>query len=248
MPPRACKDLLLSSVMRRSTGLVLLLTGGLIAGAGFAVPARAVVDPASARAAAPGDLKTDLDQILADGRLTGATAGVTVRDARTGAVLHSHDADTRVVPAPNNKIETSAAAFGILGTGYRYRTNVSRLGGNLYLKGAGDPTLDAAAYDRLAADVAANGVTYGDDLGADDSWFEVPRVGPDWDPTDFPYYYAAEISALTVAPDTDLDVGTVDVVVAPPTPGRPPQVSLTPDTGVVPIDDRAPTGAARTAT
>jgi len=224
-----------------------LLTGGLIAGAGFAVPARAVVDPASARAAAPGDLKTALDKILADGRLTGAPAGVTVRDARTGAVLYSHDADARVVPASNNKIETSAAAFGILGTGYRFRTNVSRLGGTLYLKGTGDPTLDAAAYDRLAADVAAKGVTKVDDLVADDSWFEGPRVGPDWDPTDFPYYYAAEISALTVTPDTDLDVGTVDVVVTPTTPGRPPKVSLTPDTGVVTIDDRATTGAAGSA-
>jgi PBP4 family serine-type D-alanyl-D-alanine carboxypeptidase len=228
--------------------LALLLAGGMIAASGVAVPAQAEVRSAPARTAAPGDLRTDLDKILSDSRLSGATAGVTVRNARTGAVLYTHDADQPVVPASNNKLETSAAAFGILGTGYRFRTDVSTRGGRLYLRGTGDPTLDAAAYDRLAAQVAAKGIkTVKGGLVADDSWFEGPRLGPDWDPTDFPYYYAAEISALTVTPDTDLDVGTVDVVVDPTTPGRPPRVSLTPDTGVVTIDNKATTGAAGSA-
>ncbi|WP_345457015.1 D-alanyl-D-alanine carboxypeptidase/D-alanyl-D-alanine endopeptidase [Actinoallomurus oryzae] len=234
--------------MRRSTGLALLLAGGVVAGSGVAVPAQAAVGSTSTRAVAPGDLKTDIDQILSDSRLSGATAGVTVRNARTGAVLYSHDADTRVVPASNNKIETSAAAFGILGTGYRFRTSVYTRGGTLYLKGTGDPTLGAAAYDRLAAEVAAGGVkTVKGDLVADDSWFEGPRLGPDWDPTDFPYYYAAEISALTVSPDDVFDVGTVDVVVTPTTPGQPPKVSLSPETGVVTIQNKATTGAAGSA-
>ncbi|MDN3356019.1 D-alanyl-D-alanine carboxypeptidase/D-alanyl-D-alanine-endopeptidase [Actinomadura sp. DC4] len=229
--------------MRRSTGLALLLAGGVVAASGVTIPAQAEVREAPARTAA-GDLKTDLDQILADGRLTGATAGVTVRDAGTGAVLYTHNADQRVVPASNNKLETTAAAFGILGTGYRFRTDVSTRGGRLYLRGTGDPTLDAAAYDRLAADVAAKGVkTVKGDLVADDSWFEGPRLGPDWDPTDFPYYYAAEISALTVTSNADLDVGTVLVDVVPGEPGQQPKVSVTPGTGVVTIDNRATTGA-----
>jgi serine-type D-Ala-D-Ala carboxypeptidase/endopeptidase (penicillin-binding protein 4) len=234
--------------MRRSTGLALLFAGGVIAASGVAAPAEATARSAPARTATAGDLSTDIDQILSDSRLTGATVGVTVRNATTGAVLYSHGADTRVVPASNNKLETSAAAFGILGTGYRFRTDVSAKGGTLYLKGRGDPTLDAAAYDRLAAAVAAKGIkTVKGDLVADDSWFEGPRLGPDWDPTDFPYYYAAEISALTVTSNADLDVGTVIVDVAPNAPGQPPSVSITPDTGVVTIDNRATTGAAGSA-
>jgi PBP4 family serine-type D-alanyl-D-alanine carboxypeptidase len=219
--------------MRRS--IALLFAGGVIAASGVAVPAQA---------AAPGDLKTDLDQILSDSRLNGATVGVTVRNAGTGAVLYSHNADQQVIPASNNKIETSAAAFGILGTGYRFRTSVSIRGGRLYLKGTGDPTLGAAAYDRLAAAVAATGITtvrHG--LVADDTWFEEPRIPPGWDPTDLPYSYAAETSALTVAADDVFDVGSVGVSVTPAAVGQPPQVTLSPQTGVVTIDNRARTGA-----
>jgi D-alanyl-D-alanine carboxypeptidase/D-alanyl-D-alanine-endopeptidase (penicillin-binding protein 4) len=234
--------------MRRSTRLALVLAGGVIAASGVAVPAQAAVRSAPTRTVAGGDLHTDIDKILSDSRLSGATVGVTVRAADTGTVLYTHGADQRVVPASNNKLETSAAAFGILGTGYRFRTDVSAKGGRLYLKGRGDPTLDAAAYDRLAAAVAAKGIkTVKGDLVADDSWFEGPRLGPDWDPTDFPYYYAAEISALTVTSNADLDVGTVIVDVVPRSPGQPPSVSITPDTGVVTIDNRATTGAAGSA-
>lgn len=234
--------------MRRSTGLALLVAGGVVAASGVIAPAQAAVTSAPARTAAAGDLKTDLDKILADPRLAGATAGVTVRNAQTGTRLYAHDADQRVVPASNNKIETSAAAFGILGPRYRFRTSVSTRDGALYLKGTGDPTLGAAAYDRLAAAVAAKGVkkvTGG--LVADDTYFEDSRVAPDWDPADFPYAYAAEISALTVAADDVFDVGSVDVTVTPAAVGQPPSVVIAPQTGVVTIDDRARTGAAGSA-
>ena len=127
-----------------------------------------------------GDLKTDLDKILADSRLNGATAGVIVRDAavRRGAVRPQRG--HAVTPASNNKIETSAAAFGILGTGYRFRTRMySSARSNLYLKGTGDPTMGAADYDRLAADIAAKGIKkVPGDLVADDTWFECPTVNP----------------------------------------------------------------------
>src|SRR5262249_43781434 len=146
--------------------------GGMIAGVGAVTPAQASVRSTSAHDVKPADLKADLDQILSDSRLNGATVGVTVRNARTGAVLYDHGGDTQVVPASNNKIETSAAAFGILGTGYRFRTDVSLGGGKIYLKGTGDPTLGADAYDKLAAAVAAKGIkSVPGGLVADDSWF-----------------------------------------------------------------------------
>ncbi|NED57195.1 D-alanyl-D-alanine carboxypeptidase/D-alanyl-D-alanine-endopeptidase, partial [Micromonospora aurantiaca] len=65
-----------------------------------------------------------LDAILADARLDGATVGVVVRDARTGAVRYSRGAATPVLPASNLKIYTSSAALSLLGTGYRFRTSV----------------------------------------------------------------------------------------------------------------------------
>ncbi|MFF5260576.1 D-alanyl-D-alanine carboxypeptidase [Actinomadura viridis] len=159
---------------------------------------------AGAPAAAPrtGDLAADLDAILADARLTGAGVGVLVRDARTGRVRYDRGSGAPLMPASNQKIHTSTAALSILGPGYRFRTGVradartgSTVNGNLYLKGTGDPTLRPAEYDRLAAEVAARGITeVTGDLVADDTWFDAERTAPGWDPTDFPYAYAAQIS------------------------------------------------------
>jgi PBP4 family serine-type D-alanyl-D-alanine carboxypeptidase len=234
--------------MRRSTGLALLLAGGVIAGPGVVTPAQATVRSASTSAVTSGDLKTDLDQILSDSRLNGATFGVTVRNAKTGAVLYDRGGDTQVIPASNNKIETSAAAFGILGTGYRFRTDVSLKDGRLYLRGTGDPTLGADAYDKLAAAVAAKGVTtVPGGLVADDTWFDGPRIPPDWDPTDLPYTYAAETDALTVSADDVYDVGSINVAVTPAAVGQAPNVTLDPQTSVVTIDNRATTGPAGSA-
>ncbi|MEU5990635.1 D-alanyl-D-alanine carboxypeptidase/D-alanyl-D-alanine-endopeptidase [Spirillospora sp. NPDC047418] len=235
----------------------------LIAGA-VALTAPAV----PARAAAPGDLhggphgdlrgdlRRDLDAILADARLDGASVGVVVRDARTGAVRYSRGAATPVLPASNLKIYTSSAALSLLGTGYRFRTSVyaaptpgtsagPSVTGDLYLKGTGDPTMRAAEYDRLAAQVAAKGIRrVAGDLVADDTWFDDVRTPSHWDPTDLQYYYAAPISALNVAPNDDFDTGSVNVSVGPGEEGGPVRAGLVPATGAVKIDNRAVTGPA----
>ncbi|MFB4308474.1 D-alanyl-D-alanine carboxypeptidase/D-alanyl-D-alanine-endopeptidase [Actinomadura sp. GTD37] len=203
-----------------------------------------------ARAAAPGDLRTDLDAILADPRLDGATVGAVVRDARTGAVRYSRGAAARVLPASNLKIYTSGAALSLLGAGYRFGTSVharsvsgATVKGDLYLKGTGDPTMRAAEYDRLAAQVAAKGVERVEgDLVADDTWFDAVRTPSHWDPSDLQYYYAAPISALTVSPNDDFDAGSVNVTITPGAEGEPAKVALAPATDVVKIDDRAVTG------
>lgn len=203
-----------------------------------------------ARASAPGDLRTDLDAILADPRLDGAAVGAVVRDAETGTVRYSRGAATRLLPASNLKIYTSSAALSLLGTGYRFHTGVlagpvsgSSVKGDLYLKGTGDPTMRAAEYDRLAAQVAAKGIKRVEgDLVADDTWFDAVRTPSHWDPTDLQYYYAAPISALTVAPNDDFDAGSINVSVTPGAEGEPVRVGLAPATDVVKIDNRAVTG------
>ena len=139
-PPR--EDPLRSSAMRRSTGFAVLLAGGVVAASGVVAPAHAATGSAPVTRQAAGDLKTDLDKIISDSRLNGATVGLTVRNANTGAVLYDHNADTQVTPASNNKLETSTAAFGHprdrLPVPYQRSTRVAS---NLYLKGTGDPTM-----------------------------------------------------------------------------------------------------------
>lgn len=221
--------------MIKNVGLALLLSGCMVMGGAAAVPAHAV--PA-------GDLAADLDAILRDRRLEGAAVGVVVRDARSGRVLYDRGGDGRLTPASNNKLQTSAAAFGILGPGYRFRTTVSVKGGDLYLKGTGDTTMRATEYDRLAAAVAAEGITrIRGDLVADDTWFDARRTPADWDPADLQYAYAGQTSALTVAPNDDFDAGSIEISLAPAAEeGRPVEVGLTPYTDVVKIDNRAVTG------
>jgi D-alanyl-D-alanine carboxypeptidase/D-alanyl-D-alanine-endopeptidase (penicillin-binding protein 4) len=199
-----------------------------------------------------GGLKADIDAILSDARLKGAQVGVVVRDAKTGKGLYSRDADGSVMPASNQKLHTAAAAFGLLGPGHTFHTSVlssgpragSLLTGDLILKGTGDPTLQAADYDRLAAEVAAKGITkVTGRLVADDTWFDDRRLAAGWDPADEPYAYAAQVSALTVSPDPDFNAGTVRVDITPGEQGAPVGVGLSPATSRVTVSNKATTGA-----
>ena len=84
----------------------------------------------------------------------------------------------------------------------------------------------AEDYDELAADVAGSGIEkVTGKLVADDTRFDSQRLGRSWAADDESAYYSAQISALTVAPDTDYDAGTcVHVEVTPgPKPGDKPQ-------------------------
>ncbi|SCE68929.1 D-alanyl-D-alanine carboxypeptidase/D-alanyl-D-alanine endopeptidase [Micromonospora mirobrigensis] len=233
---------------RRHYGRGLALTALLLATATTGVPATAdSPSPAQTR------LHATIDTVLADPRLDGAQAGVVVVDTSTGQTLYDRNGDRRLVPASNTKLLTSTAALALLGPGHRFTTDVRSTGsrraglvaGDLYLRGGGDPTMLAADYDALAAQVAADGVrVVTGNLVADDTRYDDSRLGPDWTWDDESYYYAAQVSALTVAPDTDYDAGTVIVHAAPGgAVGDRPAVTMTPPNGYLRIDNRARTVA-----
>ncbi|KMS68427.1 D-alanyl-D-alanine carboxypeptidase [Streptomyces viridochromogenes] len=216
----------------------------------------AVLGP-GAQAGADSDrtgLPEAVDTVLGDARMEGGVASVVVADAGTGELLYQRLPSTRLMPASNTKLATSAAAMEILGPEYRFTTDVlatgrrqgSVLRGDLYLRGTGDPTLLAEDYDALAARLAAAGVRRVDGrLIADDTRFDSVRLGRSWAADDESSYYSAQISALSVAPDTDYDTGTVIVTVAAgEEAGDEPVVSVTPDTDYVEVDVRATTVAA----
>ncbi|MEU4380271.1 D-alanyl-D-alanine carboxypeptidase/D-alanyl-D-alanine endopeptidase [Micromonospora echinofusca] len=229
----------------RTLALVALVAAAATAGAPTATAESPT--PAATR------LNATIDAILADSRLAGAQASVVVKDATTGETVYHRNGDRRLVPASNTKLLTSAAALELLGPGHRFSTEVRTSGarraglvsGNLYLRGGGDPTMLAADYDALAAQVAEAGVrVVTGNLVADDTRYDSTRLGPDWTWDDEPYYYAAQVSALTVAPDTDYDAGTVIVHAAPgATAGARPVVTTTPPTRYLKIDNRAETVA-----
>jgi D-alanyl-D-alanine carboxypeptidase/D-alanyl-D-alanine-endopeptidase (penicillin-binding protein 4) len=130
-----------------------------------------------------------IDQVLTDSRLQGSQADVVVRSASTGETLYSHEAANRLVPASNAKAYSSLAAMKVLGPDYRFSTTVAATGrqsgdtlaGDLYLRGTGDPTLQPADYDALAAAVAAAGVRrVAGRLVADDTFFDKRALGNNW--------------------------------------------------------------------
>ncbi|MBT2373650.1 D-alanyl-D-alanine carboxypeptidase/D-alanyl-D-alanine endopeptidase [Pseudomonas fluorescens] len=193
-----------------------------------------------------------LDHLLADPALKGASVSLMVRDARSGSTLYQHNPRSRLTPASSLKLLTTAAAMDVLGPQYRFSTQLlsngtrqgERLNGNLYLRGLGDPTIQWTDYQALAAQLASQGIRQVQgDLVFDDTWFDAERLGVDWAHDDESTYYGAQISALTVSPDTDFDAGTLLVTAkAPVVAGRPVTVEISPATDYVQISNRAISG------
>lgn len=240
----------LARISSITAGTAIPLAAAVLAGSG------GLAAPPSTSADAPAEtdgLTTAIDPLLDDPRLEGASYEVVVRDADTGEVLYERDPDRRLLPASNAKLFTAAAALDVLGEEHRFDTDVLTdrrlrgrvLRGDLFLRGGGDPTMLAEDYAALAEQVRDAGIrTIRGDLVADDGYFDDVRLGDAWSWDDEPFYYSAQTSALTVAPDTDYDAGTVIVSAAPgQRRGRRPQVTVTPETDAVRIVNTATTGA-----
>ena len=148
---------------------------------------------ASAHAGAPTTTTATLEA-----RLTNALAGPSLSlsrtsalaiDLATGTVLFQRNSALPVAPASNEKIPVSWAALTQLGPSYRFHTEVYGVGarsgpawdGDLVLKGFGDPTLDVADLDRLAATIKGRGISVvnGRVLG-DESFYDAKRGAAGW--------------------------------------------------------------------
>lgn len=171
--------------------------------------------PAVAPAPAPVvALRTTLDSIFRDTAFAYAHWGVVVQSPRTGETLFRQNAEKMFVPASNMKLVTAAAALQALGPDYRYRTEVAAtgpirdgvLGGDLVVRGSGDPSIsarfhggDARAVFRTWADsLRVRGVRRiaGRVIGVDDVFDDVP-YGRGWAWDDLDAAYSAPISGLS---------------------------------------------------
>lgn len=245
------KQLLFSNIKNalKTIGLAVAITAIGASGSGLLQASQV-----EAEAATQSSLQSTLDGILADPRLEGAQVGVVVRDAETGNALYDRNSKGLLIPASNNKLYSSAAALEVLGPNHSFKTSVTydgkRVGsmvtGNLYLKGTGDPTMQASDYDALAQAVAAKGVKQVmGNLVADDSYFDKTRLGYNWGWDSNPYYYQPEISALTVAANNDFDISALVVRVAPnAAAGKPAAISTLPATNFVTFRNETTTGPA----
>jgi serine-type D-Ala-D-Ala carboxypeptidase/endopeptidase (penicillin-binding protein 4) len=127
-------------------------------------------------------------------------------DLETGKVVFDANARRALAPASAEKLAVSFAALRVLGTGYRFRTEVAGDGelvghvwrGDLYLVGYGDPTLGLSDLDALAREVRSWGIrrVTGRVVG-DETHFDSVRDAPGWRPG-FLGEESAPLSALSV--------------------------------------------------
>lgn len=203
------------------------------------------------QASSPYDkLEKNINTIMAESSMKSIVSSITVRKASTGEIIYEANADRKVTPASTLKILTAAAALETLGEEYRFTTDVltdgsianGALNGNLYLRGQGDPTLMKKDLDVFAANLAKQGIKrINGDLIGDDSWFDSIRLSPGIDKSDETFYYAAQISGLTLSPNADYDAGTVIFNASPTKKGYRAKVTMTPDTGIVRIINKSNT-------
>ncbi|MCP9484326.1 MAG: D-alanyl-D-alanine carboxypeptidase/D-alanyl-D-alanine-endopeptidase [Gaiellaceae bacterium MAG52_C11] len=127
-------------------------------------------------------------------------------DLRSGTVVYSRNPLLSLQPASNEKLPIAYAALTLLGSNHRFHTEVVGTGslvgdvwhGNLFLRGFGDPTLEPADLDALAADVASWGIARVDGaVIGDESWFDAQRTAPGWKPS-FYIGQSPPLSALVV--------------------------------------------------
>lgn len=217
--------------------LVAAVAAGLmITSAALVAPPQQLPQAAAAPVSDPA-LAKKLTTLMKDSRVTKGKTAVAVLDAATGSELYQRKGSQATIPASNTKIVTAAAAMHTLGPDYRFQTQVikrakvtgSTLNGRLYLKGYGDPTARQSDYASLAKQVRAAGIkTVTGKLVVDATYFDSVRYNPAWRTSYADAYYAAPISALTLAPNADYDSGTVIITYRAGAVGKKAKITTTP--------------------
>ncbi|GAB3222177.1 D-alanyl-D-alanine carboxypeptidase [Algoriphagus aestuariicola] len=142
--------------------------------------------------------------------------GFMLQDPEKGKTLVEINSGKYFIPASNTKIFTFYTAYSILGDSLVNGLNYLEKGDSLIFWGTGDPSLlhpdlkDETAIDFLKASNKK--------LFLLDNFDQVDAYGPGWSWNWYPYYYAAERSALPVYGDIvrfEKEKGETDFTVYP---------------------------------
>jgi serine-type D-Ala-D-Ala carboxypeptidase/endopeptidase (penicillin-binding protein 4) len=171
--------------------------------------------------------------------LRGAHVSAYVISAQTGAVLYGRDPDASMIPASTLKLLIGSAALDDLGTAFDFATTLSSDGATLYLRGTGDPLLQAGDFDDAARALRALGQTHFNALAGDIGDAPATRYPDGWQVDDLAYSYAAPPSALSIGENT------LHISLHPSAPGVAPTLSISPATSAVNVINAAVTGPAQ---
>lgn len=162
----------------------------------------------------PKQLSEAVALLEGDSQMKYALLGFYVVDQKTGAVVFDKNAKVGLAVASTQKVITSTASLDLLGTGYRYKTELAYdgtidngvLSGNLYLVGYGDPTLGSWRYDNTKEQLLLNnwikaikqaGIKQiNGSVVAYDKNFESQTIPGGWIWDDIGNYYGAGVSGI----------------------------------------------------
>ena len=99
-----------------------------------------------------------VNNMLCDPVLKDANWGFVIYDPKTGNIINSYNETTPLIPASTTKLLTTEAAVALLGTKFKWTTQLEYSGeiddngvlnGNLYIVGSGDPSLGTGKAGAL---------------------------------------------------------------------------------------------------
>ncbi len=200
--------------------------------------------PPARKARGEAKLVARFAELLRDPAVADARVGILVGRADGGPWLYSLNPDTRLHPASNNKLVTTAAALVELGPTFRYKTDLAAtdfedgVAGTLYLVGRGDPRFVNESLWKLVDDARVRGLRkVKGDLVVDDSWWTKDRLAPGFEekPEDDAAYRAAT-GAMS------FNFNSVAITIEPgPAVGMKPVVRVRPNSGFIHVVNEATT-------
>ncbi len=184
---------------------------------------------------------SQMNDIFNDPNFSNAEWGVVIQSLETGEYFYKRNEDKLFMPASNLKLFTTAAGLVILGSDYRFKTNIfingsvdgNVLKGDLVVQGRGDPTISGRfydgdmlrVYDNWADSLLNKGIDEitGNIIG-DDNAFDEIGLGKGWRWDYESNWFAAPSSAIS------FNDNCVDLVVTVNKKSHQPQIEVLPDT------------------
>ncbi|MDP4220098.1 MAG: D-alanyl-D-alanine carboxypeptidase/D-alanyl-D-alanine-endopeptidase [Bacteroidota bacterium] len=163
-------------------------------------------------------LQHGIEADVNDPRFAHSFVGIEIKSVKTGESLFHQNEGKNFLPASNLKLFTTATALGLLGTDYRYTTQLvtdgeihrSVLKGNLIIRGSGDPTLGSpsmypdkdpgSVFNAWADSLERMGIEKIDgSIICDPDCFTDEAYPEGWAVEDMPFYFATVSSGLSFA-------------------------------------------------
>lgn len=159
-------------------------------------------------------LTAAVNALRQDPQMKHASMSLYVVETKTGKPVYALNEQVGLAPASTQKLFTSVASFEMLGNDYAYQTNIgydgsisnNTLTGNIYIVGAGDPSLGSFRFNSTKREVVLStilnalqkaGIKKIDgDIILDDSKFSYQPLPGGWIWDDIGNYYGAGTWAL----------------------------------------------------